>query len=186
MTAEEDSLREALHKVELGSLQWQPWARRALRDAATRWPELTSDHVWRVLIEHRIPFPREGRAMAPVMLAGKRLGWISPTERFETVPSPATGRHPGPQRVYISHIVGATGAIWPETPAPRLTPAEPQAEQMDAPLFGASLGPSGSAPASRGAVCPICGTVLGNLQILLDDRYVTGRCPMHGLQTVKR
>ena len=105
----------ALARVEASSVLWRSLARIALREAAVRLPELTSDDVWRILALHAIPSPTEPRAMGPVMLRGVAEGWLDRTRQTRIADHPATPNHRRPQAVYRSRIVGAEPFSWPAT-----------------------------------------------------------------------
>jgi hypothetical protein len=80
---------------------WRSFAMDALHDIAQYRQTVTSEDVWRVLALKGIPFPREHRAMGPIMQAGVREGWIE-TRGF--VQAERSSRHAAPIRVYQSKI----------------------------------------------------------------------------------
>jgi hypothetical protein len=108
---------EAIRRVEDHSVVWRSFARLALRDVAVSTEYLTSDDLWHVLKQHRIPPPIEPRAMGPVMLAGVREGWIIATSKVKISVDTASPNHNRPQRVYRSLIVDGRPAVWDEPSA---------------------------------------------------------------------
>ncbi|HET7030349.1 MAG TPA: hypothetical protein VFI34_07545 [Candidatus Limnocylindrales bacterium] len=79
---------------------WASFASAALRDLAASRSILTSDDVWAEL-DGRGPRPIEGRAMGPVMVAGVRAGWITPSG-FTQGTNPK--HHADVMRVYASRL----------------------------------------------------------------------------------
>lgn len=69
---------EAIDRVEAGSDEWQQEAVAALRQLATRLPELTTDDLWRVLER---PDDLEPRAMGAAMRSAVRAGIVERTDR---------------------------------------------------------------------------------------------------------
>lgn len=203
---ERASLNAAIEAVAMNSTQWLPFAELAVREAATANDRLTSDHVWRILQRRGVPPPSEPRAMAPAMMRGVKRGWIVATDEYQTQESPATGRHPGPQRVYRSTIYGMDGPRWPALPAPNMKPIEVPPGYAGVIVGGAAVGiakapvldlstrtirqepdvPITDPVPRRLPTCPKpgCELQLGLIEEKLAG-YVEGRCPTHGKQTVK-
>jgi hypothetical protein len=114
MTEDQGAARdEGIARAADHNADWRTFASLALRDVAVAQEDLTSDDVWRVLHQHKIPDPTEPRAMGPVMLAGVTDEWITVTGSIRIADDPATPNHKRPQRVYRSRIVGARPAAWP-------------------------------------------------------------------------
>jgi hypothetical protein len=145
-------------------MDWRPWAEIALYNAAVSGETLTSDEVWRMLQGKEIPPPDEPRAMGAVMIAGAKRGWVTKTEQFVVADNPATNRNHGrPSRVYRSLVYGADPVEWPNTQAPKLVPAIYHCPVTACDRDLVAAGPISFAP-----------------------NYVTGKCPKHGYQQVRR
>lgn len=181
MTTEaQASLADALRRVAEHSADWRPWADLALYNTATDNERFTSDEVWRTLKLRSIPPPSEPRAMGPVMLAGVRRRWLVPTDEFVTIPEPATGRHPGPQRVYISRLIGAPYISWPDRGTNLDQIPVPAAPRLTEPVTGGHIEGRGTAqaPTTGGQPkCPICKEPLNSVtESVLSPGVGSARC----------
>lgn len=94
---------KAVAKVHGGAdPEWLVVAARAVDVVAGTHDEFTADDVWQKLDGWGVERPREQRALAPVLLAAKRAGQISPTSEFRS--SARRSRHAAPLRVWESHV----------------------------------------------------------------------------------
>lgn len=89
----------ALAQVERNADEaWLSHALNAVWYAASAYPAITTDEVWR-----RISWtPREPRAMGAVMRRAVREGWIRPTKEYQ--PSQRVGCNHRPVLVWASRI----------------------------------------------------------------------------------
>lgn len=69
---------DAIDRVERGSEEWQRDALDAVRQLATKLPELTTDDLWRAVDR---PDDLEPRAMGAVMRSAVRAGLVERTDR---------------------------------------------------------------------------------------------------------
>lgn len=80
----------------------QPWVALGIVAVATvidlGGEFLTTDDVWQELTNRQVPPPPEHRAMAAVIRACRKEGWIEPTEHF--IPSQIPWAHRRPMRVW--------------------------------------------------------------------------------------
>lgn len=97
--AEEAALDSALATVEDAACDvWKESAWMVLVNLAMRGNEFTTDAVWLMLSEWRIPPPREPRAMGAMVRRAVRVGLIEGTGRM--VKSERVGCHRRPVVVY--------------------------------------------------------------------------------------
>jgi len=76
----DEVLAEAIDKVDSGTdPMWRGNARGRLLQLAKTRPELTTDDLW----EAGVPQTRENRALGPIMLWGRRVGIITPTNNVQ-------------------------------------------------------------------------------------------------------
>ena len=100
-----DGIRRA---GEHASTAWQHVALAAVRTAALRRREFTTDAVLDVLRGSAATTP-ELRALGPVMRRAQQAGFIEPTDRF--VNSDSVSRHRAPKRIWRSKIYPAAAAV---------------------------------------------------------------------------
>jgi len=98
LSTAEDERNEAMRRVERNTdPAWAETALGAVRETARTRVELTTDDVWA-----RLYYPRERRALGPVMAKAVRQGWIRSTGEVRKSIRPET--HANPKAVYESLI----------------------------------------------------------------------------------
>ena len=76
----DEIMAEAIGKADSGTdPMWRGNARGRLLQLAKTRPELTTDDLW----EAGVPQTRENRALGPIMLWGRRIGIITPTNNVQ-------------------------------------------------------------------------------------------------------
>lgn len=88
--ASEQARDEAVTAVEIHHAAWVKSALLAVYQVAVRQQTLTTDDVWKVIIEK----PREGRAMGAVMVKARKMHWIEPTSQFVATEKVSQHRQP--------------------------------------------------------------------------------------------
>lgn len=81
---------------------WLDVAMKALRTVAACKPTFTSDDVWAEIDRQSFATTHEHRAMGSVMVAGRKLGIIVPTDRF--ISTTKASQHRQPIRVWKSLV----------------------------------------------------------------------------------
>jgi len=95
----------AIDQVETNADQeWTQAARRALVSLCNRLPFLTSEDVAQAIPEDVTT--HEPRALGPIMMWGRKLGWIEATSQFRT--STGAKNHCRPQRIWKSRTFQPT------------------------------------------------------------------------------
>ena len=94
------ALEEALVRVETNADdEWKTTALRAVGWLAMTQPRFTTDDVWAVLVD-REEATHEPRALGPIMLRARKLGYITGTDDYVLSQRPEC--HRNPKKVWLS------------------------------------------------------------------------------------